>query len=95
MVAPCGGDPLVCIEFVVLGIGEFLKDWTTLGMLALLLGLLLRFRADRAKAREDAYGRQLAAYDDRRGQDEQTDVGQTTELFTAVSTRHGADQSRR
>lgn len=95
MVAPCGGDPLVCIEFVVLGIGEFLKDWTTLGMLALLLGLLLRFRADRAKAREDAYGRQLGAYDDRRGEDEQAGAAQTAELYSAVSTRRGADQSRR
>jgi hypothetical protein len=95
MVAPCGGDPLVCIEIVVLGIGEFLKDWTTLGMLALLLVLLLRFRADRAKAREDAYARQLAAYDDRRSQDEQTAAGQTTELFTAASTRPGAEQGRR
>ena len=95
MVAPCGGDPLVCIEFAVLGIGEFLKDWTTLGMLALLLVLLLRYRADRAKAREDAYARQLAAYDDRRGQDGQTGVGQAAEPFTGVSTRPGTEQSRR
>lgn len=93
--AACGGDPLVCIEFVVLGIGEFLKDWTTLAMLALLLGLLLRFRADRAKAREDAYARQLAAYDERRGQGEQTGAGQTADLFTAVSNRTGAEQGRR
>ena len=95
MAALCGGDPLVCIEFIVLGIGEFLKDWTTMGMLTILLGLLLRFRADQAKAREDASGRHLAAYDNRRGQDEQTDVGQTAELFTATPTRHGTDQSRR
>jgi hypothetical protein len=95
MVAPCGGDPLVCIEFVVLGIGEFLKDWTTLGMLALLLVLLLRFRADRAKVREDAYARQLSAYDDRRGQDAQTAAGQTADLFTGVSTRPDAQQGRR
>jgi hypothetical protein len=93
MAAPCGGDPLVCIEFVVLGIGEFLKDWTTMGMLAILLGLLLRFRSDRAKAREDAYGRHLAAFDSRRSQEAQT--GPPAELFAAVSTRRGADQSRR
>jgi len=95
MAAPCGGDPLVCIEFVVLGIGEFLKDWTTMGMLAILLGLLLRFRADRAKAREDAYGRHLAAFDGRRSQEAQTGIGPPAALYTAASTRSGADQSRR
>lgn len=95
MVAPCGGDPLVCIEFVVLGIGEFLKDWTTLGMLALLLGLLLRLRANRAKAREEAYARQLAAYDDSRSRQMETGVGQSAELFTAASTQRGAGQSQR
>jgi len=78
---------------VVLGIGEFLKDWTTMGMLAVLLGLLLRFRADRAKAREDAYGRHLAVFDNRRSQGAQT--GPPAELFTAASTRGGADQTRR
>lgn len=95
MAALCGGDPLVCIEFVVLGIGEFLKDWTTLAMLAILLGLLLRFRADRTKAREDAYGRHLAAFDSRRSQEAQAGVGPPAELFTAASPRGGADQTRR
>lgn len=71
MAAPCGGDPLVCIEFVIMGIGEFLKDWTTLAMLLLLLGLLLQLRADRQKAAEDAYGRQLEAYDDKRREEVQ------------------------
>ena len=52
MTTPCSGDPLVCIEFVVLGIGEFLKDWTTLAMLALLLGLLFKLRVDRRRARD-------------------------------------------
>lgn len=92
MAAPCGGDPLVCIELVVLGIGEFLKDWTTMAMLAILLGLLLRFRADRAKAREDDYGRHLAAYDEQRSQEAQTGIGQPAGVFSAVSTRRGADQ---
>jgi len=66
MAAPCGGDPLVCIEFAVLAIGEFLKDWTTMAMLALLLGLLFRLKADRRKAREAAYATRLAAYDEKR-----------------------------
>ena len=70
MAAPCGGDPLVCIEFVILGIGEFLKDWTTLAMLLLLLGLLLRERADRQKARDKAYATRLEAYDEKRREEE-------------------------
>ncbi|KAF0166593.1 MAG: hypothetical protein FD157_541 [Rhodocyclaceae bacterium] len=70
MAAPCGGDPLVCIEFAVLTIGEFLKDWTTIAMLLLLLGLLLRVRADRQKARDEAYAAQLAAYDEKRREEE-------------------------
>ena len=70
MAAPCGGDPLVCIEFVILGIGEFLKDWTTLAMLLLLLGLLLRERADRQKARDEAYATRLEAYDEKRREEE-------------------------
>ena len=71
MTAPCGGDPLVCIEFVVWAIGEFLKDWTTLVMLAALLGLLLRLRADRQAARERAYAEQLDAYERKRSQEAQ------------------------
>ena len=69
MAAPCGGDPLVCIEFAITGIGEFLKDWTTLAMLGVLLALLLSVRAGRRKAREAAYAMQLAAYDEKRSQE--------------------------
>ncbi len=71
MALACGGDALVCIEFAVLAIGEFLRDWTTLAMLALLLGLLLKLRADRQKAREAGYARRLAAYDEQRSQEMQ------------------------
>ncbi len=70
MASPCGGDPLVCIEFAVLTIGEFLKDWTTMAMLLLLLGLLLRMRADRQKARDEAYATRLEAYDEKRREEE-------------------------
>lgn len=70
MATPCGGDPLVCIEFVILGIGEFLKDWTTLAMLLLLLGLLLRERVDRQKARDESYATRLEAYDEKRREEE-------------------------
>jgi hypothetical protein len=62
----CKGDPLVCIDFVVLFIGEFLKDWTTMAMLAILLVFLLKWRADRQQAAEEAYARQLGAYDEKR-----------------------------
>ena len=68
MTGTCGGDALFCIEFVVLAIGEFLRDWTTLAMLALLLGLLFKLRADRHQARDDAYARRLTAYDEQRSQ---------------------------
>lgn len=66
MAAICGGDPLACIEFVVLVIGEFLKDWTTMAMLAALLVLLLRLHVDRARAREAEYAQRLSGYADRR-----------------------------
>lgn len=62
MAGPCSGDPVACIDFVILFIAEFLKDWTTLAMLAILLGLLLRLRADRRKAREEVFARQVEAY---------------------------------
>jgi hypothetical protein len=62
----CGSDPLVCIEFVVWGLGEFLKDWTTLAMLAVLLTLLIKERADRQRRREAAYARELLASQERR-----------------------------
>ena len=68
MATPCAGDPLECIEFAVLVVTEFLKDWTTLAMLALLLGLLFKLRVDRQRARDEAYNRRLAAYDDKRSQ---------------------------
>ena len=66
MAALCVGDPLACIEFVVLGIGAFLKDWTTMAMLAVLLVLLLRVRADGARAREAEYAKRLGAYAEKR-----------------------------
>ena len=64
----CRDDPVVCIDAVALFIGEFLKDWTTLAMLAILLALLLKLRADQRKQREKAYALQLADYDERRRQ---------------------------
>lgn len=66
MAAICGGDPLSCIEFVILGIGEFLKDWTTMAMLAVMLVLLLRLRSDRTRAKEAEYANILSGYADRR-----------------------------
>lgn len=62
----CRDDPVVCIDAVALFIGEFLKDWTTLGMLAILLALLLKLRADQRAQREKEYAQQLQAYDEQR-----------------------------
>ncbi len=74
MVPTCSDDPVACLDFVFLFIGEFLKDWTTLAMLALLLFLLLKQRADQRKAREQAYARQMASYEETRRQN-QTQTG--------------------
>ncbi|GAB1394628.1 hypothetical protein MASR1M60_27920 [Rhodocyclaceae bacterium] len=62
----CRDDPVVCIDAVALFIGEFLKDWTTLGMLAILLALLLKLRSDQRAQREKEYALQLADYDEQR-----------------------------
>lgn len=62
----CRDDPVVCIDTVALFIGEFLKDWTTLGMLAILLALLLKLRANQRAQREKEYVQQLEAYDEQR-----------------------------
>lgn len=66
MISSCRTDPVVCIDFVALFIAEFLKDWTTLGMMVVLLGLLFRLRAKQLKERESAYARQMEAYLDRK-----------------------------
>lgn len=66
MAGLCKDDPLVCIEFVVVGVGEFLKEWTTMAMLVLLLALLLKLRADRQRAKDEAYAAQLLIYEERR-----------------------------
>lgn len=85
MASACGGDPLVCIDLVVLAIGGFLRDWTTMAMLAVLLGLLLRLRADRQKAREAAYAAQIGAFENRRRQDRR----RATQGFTGEELRRG------
>ncbi len=59
-------DPVACLDYVFLFIGEFLSDWTTMLMLAVLLGLLLKLRADQKKARAAEYAAQMIKLDDRR-----------------------------
>lgn len=66
MTLSCRDDLQVCIDFIVVSIGDFLTDWTTLAMLAILLGLLLRLRGDRQRAREAAYASRLRTYDQKR-----------------------------
>lgn len=69
MVPACRTDPVACLDFVALFIGEFLKDWTTLGMMALLLALLFKLRADQQRAREAEYARQLLVHAEQRQYD--------------------------
>lgn len=69
MSTTCNADPVACIDFVALFVGEFLKDWTTLAMLATLLILLLRKRAEQERAREEEYARQLLAHVERKAHD--------------------------
>jgi hypothetical protein len=66
MAPPCGGDPVWCIDFAALFLVEYLKDWSTLAMLAILLVLLLVRRAQQRQAAEDAYAKRLGDYDDKR-----------------------------
>lgn len=46
---------MVFIDWTVLFVIEFLKDWTTMAMLAVLLGLILKVRNDRQKGCDEAY----------------------------------------
>ena len=95
MAAACGSDPLLCIEFAVLAIGELLKDWTTMAMLAVVLGLLLLLRADKQKARDDAYAVQLGAYEDRRRHERrQANLGFTTSEARQHDRRSQETQAR-
>jgi hypothetical protein len=65
----CNADPVACIDFLVLWTQEFLKDWTTLAMLATLLFLLLKLRAQQAQKREATYAARMLVYDDKRTQE--------------------------
>jgi hypothetical protein len=55
----CRDDPVACIDFAALFIGEFLKDGTTLALLTVLLGLTIKLRRDRQRAAQQAYDAQL------------------------------------
>lgn len=64
----CRDDPVVCLDSVILFVGEYLMDWTTMAMLLILLALLLKLRADRAQARNLAFAERLGAYERKREQ---------------------------
>lgn len=51
----CRADLLICIDWIAVSIGNFLKDGITLSCLGVLLILLLRVRARQAKREDDAY----------------------------------------
>ncbi len=63
MIVSCRDDPMVCIDWTVLFVAEFLKDWTTMAMLAVMLGLLLKVRSQRQKARDEAYAIQMGQFE--------------------------------
>lgn len=65
----CGNDPVVCLDFLILFIGEFLKDRITMTLLAALLVLLFKLRVDQRKSRELAYAEQLIELDKKRKQE--------------------------
>jgi hypothetical protein len=71
MTLQCRDDPMVCIDFAVLLVGEFLKDWTTLAMMAILLGLLLKLRANKQQKRRIIYATQMEDFVDKRIQGQQ------------------------
>jgi hypothetical protein len=71
MTLQCRDDPMVCIDFTILLMGEFLKDWTTLAMMAVLLALLLKLRADQQRKRRLLYGEQMESFVDKRAQNQQ------------------------
>lgn len=64
--AACREDPLVCIDWLALAIGDFLKDWVTMGCLAVLLVILLRERARQQDRKLAEYGRTMLEYEQAR-----------------------------
>lgn len=61
--ALCSEDPIVCIDWLAMAIGDFLKDWVTLGCLAVLLVILLRERARHDQRRLDTYSKAMLEYE--------------------------------
>ncbi len=70
MLSTCSNDPVVCIDIAILFIGAFLKDWTTMAILLLLLVLLFKLKADKQRAKNFVYARQMEAYDNKRTMDQ-------------------------
>ncbi len=70
MLSTCSNDPVVCIDIVALFIGAFLKDWTTMAILLLLLVLLFKLKADKQRAKNLVYAMQMEAYDSKRTRDQ-------------------------
>lgn len=62
----CREDPVVCIDWLAMAIGDFLKDWVTMGCLAVLLVILLRERARNQQRKLEAYGRSMLEYEQAR-----------------------------
>lgn len=59
----CRDDLLVCIDWLALAVGDFLKNWVTMGCLAALLVILLRERARQQDRKLAAYARTMLEYE--------------------------------
>ena len=64
--ALCSEDPIVCIDWLAMAIGDFLKDWVTLACLAVLLVILLRERARHDQRQLDTYSKAMLEYEQAR-----------------------------
>ncbi len=64
----CTDDPMICIDWFALFVGEFLKDGFTLAGMAVLLILLLRLRAQKIEAQRLEFGESMMDYHEKREQ---------------------------
>lgn len=70
----CSLDVEVCIDWVFLGVGDFLKNGYTMSLLALTLIALLRVRAREQQKIRERHAQQLLEVDERRSKKHQKDV---------------------
>ena len=62
----CSQDPVACIDWIAIGIGEILKDGLTMSFLALALIVLVRYRSRQQSQAQQAHAESLIAYDEKK-----------------------------